>query len=40
MEDVNDTPLPNVDVDVPFEFIDYDDGNIVNMVNNTYRIVL
>ena len=36
-EDVNDTPLPNVDVDVPFEFIDYDDGNTVDMVNDAYR---
>ena len=36
-EDVNDTPLPNIDVDVPFEFIDYNDGNTVDMVNDAYR---
>ena len=36
-EDVNDTPLPNVDVNVPFEFIDYDDSNTVDMVNDAYR---
>ena len=36
-EDVNYTPLPNVDVDVAFEFIDYDDGNTVDMVNDAYR---
>ena len=37
MEDVNDTPLLNVDVDVLFEFIDYNDGNTVDIVNDTYR---
>ena len=36
-EYVNDMPLPNVDVDVAFEFIDYDDGNTVDMVNDAYR---
>ena len=36
-ENVNDTPLPNVDVDVPFDFIDYDDSNTVDMVNDAYR---
>ena len=36
-EDFNDTPLPNVDVDVPFEFIDCDDSNTVDMVNDVYR---
>ncbi|KAH9779331.1 TTF-type domain-containing protein [Citrus sinensis] len=36
-EDVKDTPLPNVDVNVPFEFIDYNDSNTVDMVNDAYR---
>ena len=36
-EDVHDTPLPNVEVDVPFEFIDYDNGNTVDMVNDAYK---
>ena len=36
-EDVHDTPLSNVEVDVPFEFMDYDNGNTVDMVNDAYK---
>ena len=36
-EDVHDTTLPNIEVDVPFEFIDYDNGNIIDMVNDAYK---
>ena len=39
-EDVRDTPLPNVDVDVLFEFMDYNYGNSVDMLTMFIRIVL
>lgn len=33
----DDTPLPNVYVDIPFEFLDYDNGNTVDMANTAYK---
>lgn len=36
-EDANDTPPPNIDVNVPFVFMDYDDSNTVDMVNKAYK---
>ena len=36
-KDVHDTPLPNIDVEVPFEFIYYDNGNRADMVNDAYK---
>ena len=36
-EYVHDIPLPNVEVDVLFEFMNYDNGNTIDMVNNAYK---
>ena len=36
-EDVHDAPLFNVGVDVLIEFMDYDNGNTVDIVNDAYK---
>lgn len=33
----DDTPLSNVDIDVPFEFSNYDNSNTVDMVNDAFK---